>query len=158
MISSPISRCALNCAFVPTRMISSILSRGMLQCSRFSTHNPNSVYQTKKEDESFEKYREKAVAEPVHFQQKGSTAPEERTLATIDAASEMDENYVLPHPCWSRKEAENVTITHRKPEGKISVLDKCKKVMSKTTENVTITHRKSQGKIPVLDKCNKGDA
>jgi len=120
MILIPISRCALKCAHIPQSAISSIISKSFLQASSFSTCRQTLVYKTESEDRPFEKYIEKSTQEPMHFQKKGSLVPEERTIAKIDAASEENkDDYVLPHPCWSKEEAENVTITHRNPKGPV---------------------------------------
>merc|ERR1712135_222719 len=106
MISIPISRCALKCAHIPQSAISSIISKSFLQASSFSTCRQTLVYKTESEDRPFEKYIEKSTQEPMHFQKKGSLVPEERTIAKIDAASEENkDDYVLPHPCWSKEEA-----------------------------------------------------
>jgi len=116
-----IRRCALQCTLITSRKpITTSLTRStqhFLQVSRFTTSQQYLTNKKESEEQSFEKYVERAVQEPVHFQNKVSGS-DEKTLSKIDSATqENDENYVLPHPCWSAEEAETVVITHRKPKG-----------------------------------------
>lgn len=90
--------------------MSSVISRRLLQASRFSTCKHTSVHQRVKEDVS------------INSPDDGS-GDCKRAIAKIDAATKKNEdNYVLPHPCWSNEEAESVTITHQKPKGVIDWL------------------------------------
>jgi hypothetical protein len=40
----------------------------------------------------------------------------------INPWNQPDENYVLPHPIWSKSVAESVKVCHRKPEGVVDHL------------------------------------
>jgi len=118
MVLTTIARCTLNSGPITRSAISSILTKNLLPVAKFSTTSHHLVIAKVNEDEKFEKYKEKSLKDPMHFQEKERITADDKTAAKLHEASTENKNdYVLPHPCWSREEAENVVITHRKPKG-----------------------------------------
>ena len=120
MVLTTITRCTLNSGPITRSAISSILTKNFIPVAKFSTTSHHLVFAHVSEEEKFEKYKEKSMKDPMHFQEKIRISSDEKTLAKIDeATTQSKEDYAMPHPCWGKEEAENVLITHRKPKGAI---------------------------------------
>ena len=88
-------------------LIKARLSTSCLKYSdnSFDTKVENKTLNRLKEPEPFVNYA-KQSENLKHFANAGALV-----------AVKKEEEYTLPHPIWSKEEAEEVEVTHRKPEG-----------------------------------------
>lgn len=86
--------------------------------AKFSIKSNQLKQKEPSEVESFEKYKIKCSADPTHFKSTVSGLQSVKTIEVMTEAAEKNEDdYNLPHPIWSKHEAEDVKVTHLKPKG-----------------------------------------
>jgi len=66
---------------------------------------------------TFDVYRDRSIKDPNHFNASGDLQVVKTESILEDARDKNEDDYNLPHPIWTQAEANDVQITHRKPEG-----------------------------------------